>query len=137
MSTSTGVAPASLTARAVAMKVLAGSNTLSPGPIPRACIAIQRASVPLATLTQCLLPTNPAKSRSNSATAGPRMKSHRSRTPATAASTSGLIERYWAFRSTRGIFKGGLPACEIPTDRADAGSSVGRAPGDGIPSGPE
>ena len=51
-STNTGVAPAWLTDSAVAMNVLTGTMTSSPGPTPTACRARRRASVPELTPAQ-------------------------------------------------------------------------------------
>ena len=66
-STKTGVAPQWLTASAVAMKVLTGTMTSSPGPTPAACSARRTASVPVLTPAQCSAPQNAANAASNSA----------------------------------------------------------------------
>jgi hypothetical protein len=63
-STTTGVAPQSATAAAVAMNVADGTTTSSPGPTPTARSAISSATVPLLTATPCGTPTHAAKSRS-------------------------------------------------------------------------
>ena len=55
-----------------AMKVFAGTITSSPRPMSTARSASSRASVPLATPTQCSTPTNAANSCSKAATSGPR-----------------------------------------------------------------
>ena len=70
-STNTGVAPQWLTASAVAMKVLTGTMTSSPGPTPAACSARRTASVPVLTPTQCAAPQNAANAASNSVSSGP------------------------------------------------------------------
>ena len=63
-STSAGSAPARLTASAVAMNVLAGTITRSPGRTPSARSASTSASVPEETATQC--PTSQAAANSAS-----------------------------------------------------------------------
>ena len=55
-STKRGRAPTATTASAVAMNVLRGTITSSPGPIPRPARISSSASVPLATPTQCPTP---------------------------------------------------------------------------------
>jgi hypothetical protein len=55
-STNTGLAPTANTASAVAMNVLAGTMTSSPGPMPSAARLSWRAAVPLATPTPCRTP---------------------------------------------------------------------------------
>ena len=67
-STNTGTAPSRHTASAVAMKVLAGSTTSSPGPTDAARNAISSASVPFATPTQCSTPQKRAYASSKVAT---------------------------------------------------------------------
>ena len=56
MSTNTGFAPSSTMVSAVAAKVKGVVMTSSPGPMPSAIRAIKSASVPLATVMQCLAP---------------------------------------------------------------------------------
>ena len=56
ISTKTGVAPTSLMASAVAIKVKGDVKTASPGPMPLAIRAMSRASVPEAQATACLTP---------------------------------------------------------------------------------
>ncbi len=56
MSTNTGTAPISAIISPVAMKVNGVVMISSPALIPSAIIEISSASVPLATLMQCLLP---------------------------------------------------------------------------------
>ena len=53
-SANTGTAPAQITAPAVATKVIEGTITLSPGPIPAAFKATTTAAVPLVTATAFL-----------------------------------------------------------------------------------
>ncbi len=70
-STKTGVAPMWLTASAVAMNVLAGTMTSSPGLTPAASSASLTASVPELTPTAWLQPQNAAKASSNCWSSGP------------------------------------------------------------------
>ena len=70
-STSTGRAPASTTAFAVAGKVYAGTITSSPSPSPSAATARWTAAVPEETATACSVPQASARTASNSATFGP------------------------------------------------------------------
>ena len=63
------------------MKVLAGRTTSPPGPTPTARSASSRASVPLATPTQCATSTNAAYSCSKSATARAADERRRPRRP--------------------------------------------------------
>ena len=56
-STNTGVAPSKETISAEAKKVKSGTNTASPGPMPHTFSANDKASVPLAQVTQWLTPT--------------------------------------------------------------------------------
>ena len=79
-STKTGVAPAWLTASAVAMKVLTGTMTSSPGPTPAACRARRTASVPELTPAQKPAPQNSAKAASNAAHSGPMVYAAREST---------------------------------------------------------
>ena len=71
MSTTTGRPPAWITASSVAMKVIAGTITSSPGSITAAWSASRNASSPLATPTQVRAPQYEANARSNDATCGP------------------------------------------------------------------
>src|SRR5690606_26957619 len=107
MSTKTGVAPTREIDSAVAKKVKGVVITSSPGPIPRASSVRTRASVPLATPTPWAAPQRAATSSSRACTSGPRIYRPPSNTPSTAFSTSSRIDRYWAFRSIKGIFIGG------------------------------
>ncbi len=70
-STNTGTAPMWLTASAVAMKVLTGTNTSSPGPTSAASSASLTASVPELTPTAWSQPQKAAKAASNSLSSGP------------------------------------------------------------------
>jgi len=70
-STNTGVAPQWLTASAVAMNVLTGTTTSSPGPTPAACRARRTASVPELTPAQKRTPQYSAKAASKAAPSGP------------------------------------------------------------------
>ena len=79
-STKSGVAPAWLTASAVAMKVLTGTMTSSPGPTPAACSARRTASVPELTPVQNPAPQNLAKADSKSLSSRPSVKAARSST---------------------------------------------------------
>ena len=66
-----GVAPARTIAAALAMNVLAGTMTSSPGPMPSAVRVSCSASVPFATATAYSVPQKRAQLRSKDPTAGP------------------------------------------------------------------
>src|SRR5215470_18108856 len=70
-STSTGVAPALMTAAAQEMIVKLGRITSSPGQRLRVAVATSSATDPLHTATPCLRPTLAAKSSSSRLTNGP------------------------------------------------------------------
>src|SRR4029450_12763159 len=111
-------------ASALAMKVLAGVTTSSPGPTPTARSASSRADVPESTPTACATPQYAASSSSKAATSPPRMKSQFVSTRAQEPATSAEIASTWGRRSTNGMRKGIL-------DRAlrDRGHAHGRASG--------
>ena len=67
-STGTGIAPARDTASQVAMKVLAGTITSSPAPIPYPLRISSSASRPLLTPMQCRTPQYAANSLSKAST---------------------------------------------------------------------
>ncbi len=100
----TGRAPILATAPAVAMKVLAGTTTSSPGPTPLARRASSTASVPLPTPTQCATPPNSAYSRSKAATSSPPMNAVFASTRSNPARTSSATSAWAALRSTSGIW---------------------------------
>src|SRR5215212_6415851 len=102
-STGTGVAPALLTASQVAIYVLEGTTTSSPGPTSHARRIKCKASNPLLTPTQCCAPTYAANSCSNARTSLPRMYRPLASTRATAASSSCFSSAYGAVRSRNGI----------------------------------
>src|SRR5205823_6006748 len=77
--------------------------TSSPLDTPQARIASWRASVPLPTPIECLVPMYEANSWSNALTFGPMVSCMLSSTSSIAARTSSRIVAYCAFRSTRGI----------------------------------
>ena len=105
-STKTGVAPARTIALAEAKKLNAVVMTESPGFMPAATSASQRASVPDAHPTAQAAPVRAAISSSSASTSGPRMKLCESQTRAMAASTSSRMLSYWRRKSSRGTARG-------------------------------
>ena len=101
-STNTGVAPHSVAPQAVAMNVLTGMMTSSPREMPSDQSTRWLPAVPELTPQQNPAPCSLPKLFSNSETDLPSMNAELSRTPLIAASISGLIEWYCAFRSTNG-----------------------------------
>src|SRR5229473_6268998 len=97
ISANTGVAPTWQTEVAVAMKVIDGTITSSPGPMPSASSIAARAVVPLAKLTACAQWCRAANSRSKSAFCGPFVRiplANTSRMASISASpTSGFASR--------------------------------------------
>ena len=87
----TGAAPQKTAAFAVAAKVIAGTITSSPGPIPSDAYAACNAAVPLFTATACFVPTNDANASSNSVTFGPVVSQSEHITSLTAFTSSSLI----------------------------------------------
>ena len=87
-STRHGVAPARLTASAVAMNELAGTMTSSPGPTPSACRARTIASVPEETPTACGASNAEASSASKRSSASPIVKAPVAAIRATTSSSS-------------------------------------------------
>src|SRR5262245_41307876 len=129
MSAKTGRAPSRQTELTVAKKVNGGTMTSSPGPIPRACRASTRASVPDPHPTPNAAPQNAATSFSNAATSGPRIACPDVSTRSTAASISPLSERYWAWISHSGTgggagFTNGLLAARSPRASVPGRESV-------------
>jgi len=122
-STNTGVAPVQPMPSAVAMNVFAGQITSSPAPMPRQWMAMHNASVPLPTPTTFLTPRYSAKSFSNDFEL---TKAQLSRIPAIAASISGLIDRYWALRSTKLTFMTRLLGKSESTGGRRTGAHSGR-----------
>jgi hypothetical protein len=70
-SAKTGVPPRYNTALALATKLMAGTITSSPAPMPRQCMRACSPAVPLEKLTAAAAPTVCAKACSKAATAGP------------------------------------------------------------------
>ncbi len=99
-STKIGVAPASTTASAVAVKVNDGTNTASPRPTSLAISAMIRAVVPLEQEITCLAPQWAASFFSISATSGPMMNPPWSSTRPMAASSRVPRRWRWACKST-------------------------------------
>src|SRR6185437_2981400 len=104
-----GVAPARTTASADAMKVLAGTITSSPAPIPSAVSVSAIASVPLATPIACGDPQYAAQDCSNSSTASPPIKAPDSSTPAQARQTVSCTSRVIRDRLLNGTWVFILP----------------------------
>src|SRR5215813_971515 len=102
ISTRTGRAPARTIALEEAKKLKDVVITPSPGPMPAATSANQRASVPEAHPTASLAPVKLTISRSNASTSGPRMKCCDEQTRSIAARISGRIALYCRCRSRRG-----------------------------------
>ena len=94
MSTNTTCAPAIRMASDVATKLLATVITSSPGPIPSVRNAMNNASVPFATPTQCPTSQYCANASSKAFTNGPLTNAVSEMTAAMAASISGLIDSY-------------------------------------------
>ncbi len=86
-STSTGVAPACSTALAEATKVIAGTSTSSPGPIPSTSIARNSAAVHDETQRQWGTPIYSASIASNRCTFGP-VPTHPERSESTTSAIS-------------------------------------------------
>ena len=122
MSTKTGVPPVLWMVPAVAKKVNGVVMTSSPGLRSSARSGSSSASVPLAQPMACLAWESWATAVSSCATSGPMMKPWRSITVIMARSTSSLIPRYCATRSSRGTFTvspsaegGGNPSAAMRT----------------------
>src|ERR1017187_2002050 len=91
------------------MNELGTVMTSSPGPMPRARRASQRASVPLPTPTAWAVRQKKANSSSKRATTGPPAKALLSITSLMAARSSARIGSCWARRSRNGTrIKGGF-----------------------------
>ncbi len=91
-STKATLAPVRVTASDVAMKLFAGTRTSSPAPIPRILSAINRASVPFPTPTQCFTLQKSAKAFSNELTCAPPIKAVFDMTSAMTESISGWMD---------------------------------------------
>ena len=102
-STSTGVAPVRRIAPTVAMNVCETVITSSPAPTPSAFRTSSMAVVPFETPIASGASQNAANSSSNAVVSAASMNDWRSSTRAIAASISGPIARYCAFRSTSGM----------------------------------
>src|SRR2546421_7033660 len=102
-STRIGRAFAYRIASTVAKNVCDTVMTSSPLDTPHARIASWRASVPLPTPIECLVPMYDANSWAKALTFGPMVSCMLSSTSSMAARTSSRIVAYCAFRSTRGI----------------------------------
>jgi hypothetical protein len=87
-SAKTGVAPTWTTAVADEIKVMEGTITSSPGPMPRPMYIADIATVPLAKATACSTSWRLAKASSNSCVAGPLVRMPEAKTRLTAASSS-------------------------------------------------
>src|SRR6266850_790023 len=91
ISTKTGFAPQCSTAAAVATNVIEGHKTSSPGPIPRAFRARNRAAVPFETAIASVVPLSSAKAFSKASVRGPAVihaESSVSRTPSSSRSSN-------------------------------------------------
>jgi hypothetical protein len=102
-STMTGTAPVRRIAPTVAMKVCETVITSSPGPTPSAFRISSMAVVPFDTPIASGASQKAANSSSNARVSAALMNDWRSSTRSIAASISGPIARYCAFRSTRGM----------------------------------
>ena len=94
MSANTTLAPDNVMASEVAIKVFAGTITSSPGPTPKTFRAINKASVPFPTPTQCLTLQKEAKAFSKDSTNGPPTKADFDITSEIAESISFLMDSY-------------------------------------------
>ena len=102
-STKRGTAPLAVTASAVAMKLLLGTTTSSPGPTPAALSASSRAEVPDETPTAWSVSHQDAKACSNFSTSSPRVNAP-SRAMRSTASRSSVNSSGSAWSSrTKGI----------------------------------
>src|SRR6267143_6952676 len=104
MSTNTGVPPALWIVPAVAKNVKGVVMTSSPGLSPSALSGRRSASVPLAHAMPCFAPASRATALSSCGTGGPITNCWDSMTACRAGSTSSLIARYCATRSSNGTF---------------------------------
>src|SRR5207302_7365830 len=86
-----GSAPQWMTAAAVATKVMEGTRTSSPGPMPIAFRARKSAAVPFETATASFVPVRSAQAFSNASVRGPAVihsESSASRTPRSSRSSN-------------------------------------------------
>src|ERR1035441_746444 len=113
----------------VATKVNDTEMTSSPGPTPAASSAKCRALVPEFTPTQCFAPPQyAANACSKAATSLPSTNCEESSTRWMAASISGLMLRYCAFKSRNGTMQRLNSLLVRPVDRAPPSTSM-RLPG--------
>ena len=129
MSTYTGTPPRSTIISAVAAKVKGVVMTSSPGFRSRAISAINKASVPLATVMQCFAPVRSASAASSSLTSGPMMYWPWSSTRCMRSPMRSFNAAYWVLRS----MNSSLPFMGVPRwqacTRRHAKDSVRRWPG--------